>query len=1010
MSKEDTLNNDKGTATIQVRARAVDLLGRQQIAGIPTALHELFKNAYDAFARRVEVDLLVQRRALILRDDGFGMTEDDFRNKWLALGTESKVGQTNQMAEWLGDYGKIPRKTLGEKGIGRLAIASIGPAVLVLTRASRKEGLHDLVASVIHWGIFEIPGLNLDRIRIPVLTFPSGALPEKKDMERMIDTLLDDIAALGDVVPVDYSERIKAELEMMRFSPGKVIAGLDDKLMNSEPPLSLKGNDHGTHFIICPYDTVLDADLNDNTTEKPSRLEKYLIGFGNTMLPDTAPPPIKATFREHRLDGEIRDHIGEREFFTPTEYLTADHIIEGKFDEFGQFVGTVKVYDQAPEPYTLSWAGSKGSPIECGPFSIRVAYVQGLQHQSMLPAEEYTLMDQKLSRLGGLYVYRDNIRILPYGDSDIDWLDIEKRRTLKASDWYFSYRRLLGAVLISSADNFNLQEKAGREGFRENIPYRQFKSVLEHLFQTIAKDFFRKDAKLSDYYNRLREEMDARNELLKKREKQVKVKKEKFKDSMDGFFRRVEEGIPGKESEDLRSNFDRRFDVVAALDDPYIMGMELHRMENELRDALDRLRKDYKVTRPQGIGLTKGMTADWQAYKRVSEELEQIRFKPLSDHFDSRLSDILSQQGAVLNTRLLLRNAIVFREKGIRKSIRLEETGVKQELGKASDTITTGVTGTVRQLHNDIENVLSDFERTDISGHNPDELVELRNRFENRLDDAAREAGHFLGNLRAQLEALSEGVVEGILPDDITSALEDKNQAMQEELEESMQWAQVGMALGIVQHEFNGIVRKIKKDIGGLQPWAAGTPELRDLYKGLRNGFIHLEEYLRLFAPLDRRMHRTHVDLSGEEIRGYLLNIFKDRFDRHGIRLDATDEFRSYTIKTFPSTLLPVFINLVDNACYWLSKVEPKRKWIRIDLHPNGVIIENGGPGIERRIAERIFDFGFSTKVNGRGMGLSIAKRSLLHENMDIKLLNPGENNAPCFLITLDQESNLETP
>ena len=128
--------NDKDTASIKVRARAVDLLGRQQIAGIPTALHELFKNAYDAFARRVEVDLLVQRHTLILRDDGFGMTEDDFRNRWLTLGTESKVGQTVQLAEWLGDYGKIPRETLGEKGIGRLAIASIGPTVLVLTRAS----------------------------------------------------------------------------------------------------------------------------------------------------------------------------------------------------------------------------------------------------------------------------------------------------------------------------------------------------------------------------------------------------------------------------------------------------------------------------------------------------------------------------------------------------------------------------------------------------------------------------------------------------------------------------------------------------------------------------------------------------------------------------------------------------------------------------------------------------------------------------------------------------------
>ena len=43
-------------AKFHVRARTVDMLGRQQIAGIPTAISELFKNAHDAYARTVEVD------------------------------------------------------------------------------------------------------------------------------------------------------------------------------------------------------------------------------------------------------------------------------------------------------------------------------------------------------------------------------------------------------------------------------------------------------------------------------------------------------------------------------------------------------------------------------------------------------------------------------------------------------------------------------------------------------------------------------------------------------------------------------------------------------------------------------------------------------------------------------------------------------------------------------------------------------------------------------------------
>ena len=42
----------------RVRARTLDMLGRQQIAGVPTAISELFKNAHDAYANNVQVDYL----------------------------------------------------------------------------------------------------------------------------------------------------------------------------------------------------------------------------------------------------------------------------------------------------------------------------------------------------------------------------------------------------------------------------------------------------------------------------------------------------------------------------------------------------------------------------------------------------------------------------------------------------------------------------------------------------------------------------------------------------------------------------------------------------------------------------------------------------------------------------------------------------------------------------------------------------------------------------------------
>ena len=110
------------------------MLGRQQIAGIPTAISELFKNAYDAYARNVEVDYFRDDRLFILRDDGLGMTREDFEQRWLTLGTESKVGSGGLMLP-PSDPDQPKRPVLGEKGIGRLAIAIIGSQVLVLSRA-----------------------------------------------------------------------------------------------------------------------------------------------------------------------------------------------------------------------------------------------------------------------------------------------------------------------------------------------------------------------------------------------------------------------------------------------------------------------------------------------------------------------------------------------------------------------------------------------------------------------------------------------------------------------------------------------------------------------------------------------------------------------------------------------------------------------------------------------------------------------------------------------------------
>ena len=104
-----------------------------------------------------------------------------------------------------------------------------------------------------------------------------------------------------------------------------------------------------------------------------------------------------------------------------------------------------------------------------------MAYLQGELKSSRVDVENYARIKAKGDKFGGLYIYRDNIRVLPYGDSDYDFLDIEKNRSKRASTYFFSYRRMFGAIEIADREHSGLVEKAGREGFIEIKHIANFK-------------------------------------------------------------------------------------------------------------------------------------------------------------------------------------------------------------------------------------------------------------------------------------------------------------------------------------------------------------------------------------------------------------------------------------------------------------------------------------------------------------------------------------------------------
>lgn len=981
-------------ARIKVRARAVDMLGRQQIAGIPTAIHELFKNAHDAYASHVEVDFYRTDDLLILRDDGFGMSREDFEARWLTLGTESKVGANEPAQQKAMAAGAPVRPIMGEKGIGRLAIAAIGPQALVLTRpAPTKESGKNrpLVASLVNWRLFEIPGLDLDRIEIPVIEFFDPDEFDETALASLAEQVRKNVKSLQ--LTKEQAAEILSDLSRLDFSPAAVQRDL------GAPTLS--GDGHGTHFYVRPVNPILADDIDTATDDSASPLEKMLLGFSNTMMPDRASPVITAEFRDHKESGEQDELISGGAFFTPEEFKSADHHIEGEFDAFGQFVGSISVYGRAPVPHTIQWAGGAGKPTECGPFQIKFAYVQGLPTQSRLPPSEYAEISGKLNRIGGLYVYRDGIRVLPYGNSDYDFLNIERRRTKSASDWFFSYRRLFGAIEISIIQNPSLVEKAGREGFRVNRAYRQFTDILERFFERLALDFFRDTARFGDEFNAIKNSLAEEAKLLARREQSTRGKRRAFTEELDVFFKSLERGTPAQGATEILDEFSRTIANLAdiANRDPDRAAQILLAAELRAREASRELADRHMVRRPRGVGLTKAQQRDWGAYVANMRKLNDEVFEPLVKEIDRRSSDAAALTNGALDRRRRISASLEARRDAATAATARLRREVQQRVKSLTTEVDDALKSSIADLSANIENTFVELGQTDTAELDESAIAQLQSRWEGSVENAAESARDLMEGLRDQLESLVAAVQDQETLDATTAALETQAEGLRDQLDNYVELAQVGMALGIVQHEFANTVRGIRGAIRKLKPWAQGTPELVTLEKELRTGFNHLDAYLALFTPMSRRLNREAVDLSGEEIRKYLLEVFGDRLDRHGIDLVASPDFDRSVVHTYASTILPSFVNLVDNAIYWLTHSSPENKIIELDADGDGYLISNSGAGIDARIADRIFEFGQTTKPSGRGMGLYLSREALRKEDFDLVLQEVGADNCPVFRI-----------
>ncbi|WP_114194706.1 sensor histidine kinase [Edaphovirga cremea] len=162
-------------------------------------------------------------------------------------------------------------------------------------------------------------------------------------------------------------------------------------------------------------------------------------------------------------------------------------------------------------------------------------------------------------------------------------------------------------------------------------------------------------------------------------------------------------------------------------------------------------------------------------------------------------------------------------------------------------------------------------------------------------------------------------------------------------------------------------------------------------------GMLHLKHY----QELERYILNTaqnYQDAIGSlirmikspEIAGFLLGKMNRARDL-GITLQLTEEsFLPYTddVET-TNVIITALGNVLENAFDALSGYSARTITVSFDFL-DGMLhctVSDDGPGIEPDIIDKIFQRGFSTKGNGRGIGLHLAKLSIQAHggNIDVK-------------------------
>lgn len=409
--------------TFKPKARLLLQLGDQLIRSESIAVLELIKNAYDACASKVTIQMKNVDNAksgeIIIEDDGWGMDYKVINDVWLQPGTTYKKKQVEN-EDFISPCNRIP---LGEKGIGRFGAHKLGEEITLISREEKSKEAY----LYINW----------------------------KDFDN--DDMLDE-------VPIDLKERTPEVFKSGTKGTKIIIKGLRNNWT--------RGNIRELYRAINSLNSPFEKLNAFKVTFKIDRQEwlEGLLNFkdiednslfsANVMLSGNEIKTLEYNFLPWPTMKELkkRTHI-ERD-------IIMSH----------------KVYDEKQKKKIFKDIDL--SLFKIGDVKIKMLIFDFDTNILSLGVQDKKGLKDYLKMNGGMRVYREGVRVYDYGEPGNDWLNLDIER-VNLPTARISNNIVIGAIELSRLSSKDLIEKTNREGFIENEAYKEFYDAIRFTLSRI---------------------------------------------------------------------------------------------------------------------------------------------------------------------------------------------------------------------------------------------------------------------------------------------------------------------------------------------------------------------------------------------------------------------------------------------------------------------------------------------------------------------------------------------